>query len=140
MLQTHRATAAKPARQGRRTYTHPASTRAKVTNKPLSRANGNTSSGRRVRDLFRAYLAAVGNPASDVIKAQVLAAAELVTAAENARTQLLADPTMDIEQIIRLENLANRAVRRLGIKPVEKQRLSMRDQLIAEAEGATNDT
>jgi hypothetical protein len=45
----------------------------------------------------------------------VLAAAELIVAAERARAEFLAGRG-DVEQIVRLENLAARSVRRLGIK------------------------
>ena len=70
----------------------------------------------------------------DIARAQALAAAELMAAAENVRLKLLAGQG-DVEQIVRLENLANRAVRRLGIKPgAAAPQLSMRERLIAEAE------
>jgi hypothetical protein len=84
-----------------------------------------------LRDLYRAYLQHVANP-DDVCRAQVLAAAELVCAAENERSKLLAGQG-DVEQVVRLENLANRAVRRLGIKRTERPPLTIREQLIAEA-------
>jgi hypothetical protein len=106
--------------------------RSRTTNDPLRRADGRTSAGRRIRDLYRAYLACLPT-ANDATKAAVLAAAELVAAAETARTQLLAG-TADIEQLVRLENLANRAVRRLGIKHSDAPPLTIRDRLIAEAE------
>ena len=64
---------------------------------------------------------------------KMLAAAELMVAAKNARAELLAGRG-DVEQVVRLENLANRAVKRLGIKPPERPRMSLRDRLIAEAE------
>ena len=47
--------------------------------------------------------------------ASILAAAGLTVAAEAARAALLAGGG-DIEQVVRLENLAARAVRRLGHK------------------------
>ena len=70
------------------------------------RADGRTSSGRRVRDLYRCYLDGASNP-NDAIRAQVLAAAELMVAAEAARAELLARRG-DVEQIVRLENLKRR--------------------------------
>ena len=93
--------------------------RAKSTNDPLHRANGNTSQGRRIRDLYEAYLEAMGNPTDPLPMANALAAAELKTAAEDARAAFLAGDgaAEQLEQIIRLENLAGRAERRLGIKP-----------------------
>jgi hypothetical protein len=96
------------------TDARPLTSRSATTNKPLRRANGNTAAGRRVRDLYRALLAGMSNP-DDVRRAQALAAAELTVAAENARAELLAGQG-DVEQIVRLENLANRAVKRLGLQ------------------------
>jgi hypothetical protein len=91
--------------------------RAALTNDPLrARADGRTPQGRRIRDLFRAYSAAMGSPNDPGTQAAVLAAAELVVAAERARAEFLADGG-DVEQLIRLENLAARATRRLGVKP-----------------------
>ena len=91
--------------------------RAALTNDPLrARANGRTPQGRRIRDLFRAYSAAMGSPSDPATQAAILAAAELMVAAERARAEFLADGG-DIEQLIRLENLAARATRRLGVKP-----------------------
>lgn len=129
MLETALKTSAIRAVAGGQSLTN----RSVTTNDPMrARADGRTSAGRRVRDLYRAYLAGVSNP-DDACRAQVLAAAELMVAAENARAELLAGGG-DVEQIVRLENLANRAVRRLGIKAAEAPRLTIREQLIAEAE------
>lgn len=103
----HRSEAANQAR----------TTRAAVTNNPLRRASGNTAAGRRVRDLYRAYLEAMGNPADAVAQADALAAAELKVAAEEARGRLLSGETADVDQVVRIENLAHRASRKLGIRP-----------------------
>ncbi len=62
----------------------------------------------------------MGNPGEANRQADAIAAAELKCAAEDLRARLLAGPNAglaDIEQIIRLENAADRAVRKLGIKP-----------------------
>ena len=90
--------------------------RAKITNDPMSvRVSLNTADGRRVADLYRSFLRAMGGPTDAVAQANVLAAAELTVATETARVQLLAGKA-DVDQLVRLENLAARAVRRLGIK------------------------
>jgi hypothetical protein len=89
--------------------------RAAVTNDPLVRADGRTSQGRRIRDLFRGWHLALGHPSDATVQAAILAASELTVAAETARAALLAG-TGDVEQVVRLENLAARSVRRLGIK------------------------
>jgi hypothetical protein len=87
--------------------------RSRRTNRPLSAA-GNTSQGRRIRDLYRAYAGALGNPDDPGTQAQLLAAVELAVAAETARAALLAGRG-DVDQVIRLENLSARALRRLGL-------------------------
>jgi hypothetical protein len=100
----------------------PLTSRAALTNDPLrKRADGRTPQGRRIRDLFRAYSTAMGAPSDPGTQAAILAAAELVVAAECARAKLLADGG-DVEQLIRLENLAARATRRLGLKPESQSR------------------
>ncbi len=90
--------------------------RAKTSNNPLSRINGNTRRGRRFSDLLRSYLRAMGNPIEANRQADAIAAAELKCAAEDLRARLLAGNAgvAEVEQIIRLENAADRAVRKLG--------------------------
>lgn len=102
-----RARNAEPARQ----------LRAKRTNDPFAEISTNTARGRRVADLVRAYLRALGNPANIEQQAAVIAAAELQVLAEEARGAALneAGPT-DLDQVIRVQGAADRAVRRLGIK------------------------
>ena len=89
--------------------------RSRTTNSPLKRVNRKTAQGRRVADLFGAYLAALGNPQDAITQANALTAAELKTAAEDARKALL-DGKGDGDQLVRLENLAFRAERKLGLK------------------------
>jgi hypothetical protein len=100
----------------------PLTSRAALTNDPLrGRADGRTPQGRRIRDLFRAFSSGMGSPSDPATQAAILAAAELVVAAERARAKVL-DDGGDVEQLIRLENLAARATRRLGMKPNCQQR------------------
>jgi hypothetical protein len=100
----------------------PLTSRAALTNDPLrKRADGRTPQGRRIRDLFRAYSNAMGTPSDPGTQAAILAAAELAVAAECARAKVLTDGG-DVEQLIRLENLAARATRRLGLKPESQSR------------------
>jgi hypothetical protein len=107
--------------------------RAAITNDPLrARADGRTPAGRRVRDLYRSYLAALGNPTDAATQAAVIAAAELVLAAETARARLLAGDG-DIDQVVRLENLSGRAVRRLGIKTGKPAAPSLAEHLAKRA-------
>jgi hypothetical protein len=93
----------------------PSTNRAAVTNNPLARADGRTPQGRRIRDLYRLWHAAMGCPADATVQATILAAAELMVAAETAHAALLAG-TGDVDQVVRLENLSGRAVRKLGLQ------------------------
>jgi hypothetical protein len=86
--------------------------RARATNRPLSRVRQSTAAGRRVADLFRSYLDGMIDR-SCVAQADALRAAELVVAAEEARTKLFAG-NGDANGVVRMENLAARAVRKLA--------------------------
>jgi hypothetical protein len=96
--------------------------RARTTNRPLSRHDGNTAEGRRVRDLFRSFivLQRLGDPTDPAIQAQVLEAVELTQQAEYARTLLFKGVT--IEQLVLIQNLAHRAVRRLRLPTAGQNR------------------
>ncbi len=94
----------------------PSRQRAKRTNDPLANINTNTASGRRVADLVRAFLRALDNPSGIEQQAAVIAAAELQVLAEEARTAALKEPgQVDLDQVIRMQGAADRAVRRLGV-------------------------
>ena len=96
----------------------PSRQRARRTNDPLAAISTNTARGRRVADLVRAYLRALGNPTNIEQQAAVIAAAELQVLAEEARATALKDAgRADLDQVIRVQGAADRAVRRLGIKP-----------------------
>lgn len=88
--------------------------RSRVTNDPSRRANQNTARGRRVADLLRGFIEAMGCPTSPIRQADALQAAELTVAAEDARAELLAGRG-DLDQVVRIENAARRAVKKLGI-------------------------
>jgi hypothetical protein len=91
--------------------------RSRTSNRPMAvRANGNTARGRRIRDLYRAYMIQIGDPDDLLAQAAALAAAELKSAAEACRTGVLVnagDADM-ADALVRIENLAARAERRLG--------------------------
>jgi hypothetical protein len=92
--------------------------RAKLTNNPIAaRASRNTARGRRIADLYRAYAIALGSPSDTVTLSNVLAAAELKAASELMRDKLLAGADVDPVLLVKIEGLANRAERKLGIKP-----------------------
>jgi hypothetical protein len=83
------------------------------------RAKGNTARGKRLRDLFAAYAAKI-DPGDVVGQAAALRCAELVAAGEDLRRQLMEgcdsqDQAAKVaEQLTRLENLTDRAERRLA--------------------------
>jgi hypothetical protein len=100
----------------------PSKQRARRTNDPLAGIDTNTAAGRRTADLVRAYLAALGNPVEVERQAAVIAAAELMVLAEHLRAAALRDAGhADLDQVIRVQGAADRAIRRLGIKaPAER--------------------
>jgi hypothetical protein len=126
MLENRTAAVAKSSPAARR----PGMNRSRITNDPLSRADGRTAAGRRVRDLYRAFVAGAGNPDSDVFRAAALAAAELMAASEVAGAKLLSGDG-DVEQIVRLENSARRAICRLGLRPGATKPMRLREYLQA---------
>jgi hypothetical protein len=94
----------------------PPAQRAKRTNDPFAGIRTNTARGRRIADLVGAYLAALGNPTEIARQAEVIAAAELQVLAEEARALALQQVGhADLDQIIRLQGAADRAVRKLGL-------------------------
>jgi hypothetical protein len=94
--------------------------RSRTSNNPLSRNSAATATGRRINDLLRSYLRAMSDHSASA-QADALRAAELMVAAEEARTKLLAGDG-DATIAVRLENLAARAVRKLGIEQQERRR------------------
>jgi hypothetical protein len=93
----------------------PSRLRSQMTNDPLkARTDRNTARGRRVADLYLAYMAALDHPADTIVQANAMAAAELKVAAEDARKRIL-DVGGDANGLVRLENLAHRAERKLGL-------------------------
>jgi hypothetical protein len=93
--------------------------RARATNDPLLRHSGNTPEGRRVRDLFREYWTALGEPGDVPTQALILNAAELTALCEFKRTQLLANGASNkaTDALTRLEIAARSARRVLGLGP-----------------------
>jgi hypothetical protein len=111
--------------------------RAAITRNPMKRFDGRSVEGRRLRDLYRSLMTRLGNPPDPATAALVLSAAELTVAAEKVRADLLAG-SGDLDAVVRIENLAARALRRLGLgKPMPPPRLPLADRFAAEiaAEG-----
>jgi hypothetical protein len=73
---------------------------------------------RRRRDLVEAFLAALGDGVNDLVMLQVRRCAELQAMCEMARALALSGaPMTDMLALVRLEGVAARALRALGIKP-----------------------
>jgi hypothetical protein len=99
--------------------------RARLTSNPMAvRANGNSAKGRRLRDLFVAFAAKL-DPDDVIGRAAALRAAELVAMAEDIRETIravdLTKANADLlkhlaslaDELVRIENLSDRAARHL---------------------------
>jgi hypothetical protein len=95
--------------------------RSKATNQPtrLAGVDGRSSHGRRRRDLILTYTDALGgaDKVSVATMNDIVRAVDLVVIAERARADALRGKDVDLGDLTRLEGAADRAVRRLGIKP-----------------------
>jgi hypothetical protein len=99
--------------------------RARRSNDPFAGISVNTARGRRTADLVAAYLQALSNPTAIERQAEVIAAAELQVLAEEARSRALQQVGHpDLDQVIRLQGAADRAVRKLGLPDRSQPTLS----------------
>jgi hypothetical protein len=112
---TATATALRPDRRR-----FPSASRSALSNDPAFLARQPLSpraQNRRRKDLIAAFLAALGPEAgNDLTQVMVRRAAELTVAAEVARANMLNGVPTDMLALVRLEGVAARAVRVLGIK------------------------
>lgn len=110
----------------------PPHVRSAVTANPMmARADGRSAFGRRLRDLYRSYMNALGNPVDAGTQAMILSAAEQVIGAEKERADYFAG-NVPYNSVIRAEGAANRALKRLGLnKPPQPRQLSIAEQLAA---------
>jgi hypothetical protein len=94
--------------------------RSRSTNDPeyLPKQPTPRAQDRRRRDLVLAFMGALGGPevVSPVVAMQVRRAAELVTAVEMTRANMLRGVPTDMLALVRLEGVAARAVRALGLR------------------------
>jgi hypothetical protein len=89
---------------------------AATTNDPTARWDLTTASGKRNRDLYKAFARQIGNPSDVATRALLIAAAEGVVIAETIRDKVMSgDRTVTINDLVRAENMANRALRRLKL-------------------------
>ncbi len=118
-LAIERNASVEPARRKRGLLTNvPPRQRAKRSNNPLSSYDLTSRRGRRIADLYRAYSESLGNPSGTGRQTEIVTAAELQVLAEEARAVALQSPGVaDLDGIVRVQGAADRALRRLGIKP-----------------------
>jgi hypothetical protein len=98
----------------------PSRQRSRRANDPLAGIDTNTAIGRRVADLLRGFMRAMGSPTDIVQQAGAIRAAELTCAAEIARSKLLAGDG-DIDAVARLEGVARRAVADLRLPAAQRE-------------------
>jgi hypothetical protein len=98
--------------------------------------DGRTRLQRRIRALRDSYLAAIGEAASPELRDRCERAAQLVALAEDARCKALGGGIgLDhLEHLVRIENIADRAVRGLGVdRRREPERSSLAEHLAKRA-------
>jgi hypothetical protein len=83
--------------------------------------DGRTVGARRARELAQSFEAELGGTVTSAQRAAIERAATLMALAEDAQARRLAgDPSVSLEDLVRIDNAAMRAVRQLGIKPGAK--------------------
>ena len=118
-LAIERTASVEPAQRKRGLLTNvPPRQRAKRSNNPLSSYDLTSQRGRRIADLYRSYASALGNPLDVGRQCEIVAAAEMQVIAEEARATALQNPAgAALDGVVRMQGAADRALRRLGIKP-----------------------
>lgn len=100
--------------------------------------DGRTRTARRIRELLMGYLAAIGGTVSPQLRERCERAAQLVTLAEDVRRKALGGRNISLDDVIRVENAADRARRSIGLdqKPRGPTFVPLRERLMQEAEVA----
>jgi len=84
----------------------------------LGSLDGRTVGARRARELALAFDAELGGNVTGALRAAIERAATLTALAEDAQARRLAgDLSVTLEDLVRIDNAAMRAVKQLGIKP-----------------------
>jgi hypothetical protein len=84
----------------------------------LDAMDGRTIAARRARELARGFEAELGGSLSVSQRAAIERAATLIAVAEDARARRLAgDQAVTLDDVVRVDGAAARAVKALGIKP-----------------------
>jgi hypothetical protein len=84
----------------------------------VSALDGRTVAARRAKELAAGFAAELGSTITATQRFAIERAAALVALSEDAKARRLSgDPTISLEDLIRVDNAAGRAVKALGIKP-----------------------
>jgi hypothetical protein len=86
------------------------------------RYDGRSIEAGRIKTLAASFRAALGNTTDPITSTAIMRAAELVMLAEVYRAKAIKGELISVEDVVRIEKLAESAVRRLGIKaraPIE---------------------
>jgi hypothetical protein len=89
-----------------------------------------TRGGRRAKELIAEFTAALGGQLTPAQALAVFRAATLVALAESARARGLAGDKICMDDIVRLDHSAERAVRQLGIGLVQSRRSEPLDEIL----------
>jgi hypothetical protein len=92
-------------------------TRGKVRLRTVESLDGRTVAARRARKLADGFQNELGGTSTATQRLAIERAAVLVALAEDAKARrLVGDPTVSLDDVVRIDNAAARAVRALGIK------------------------
>jgi hypothetical protein len=97
---------------------------------PAYRKPTQTRAGRLRKEMIADFVAALGGNVSPIVMRNIIRATDLAMLADRARAELAAGRTT-INDVVKLEGAADRAVRRLNLKPgaVANRRLPLRERL-----------
>lgn len=111
---------------------------SKSTNDPrfVHGVDGRSKLMRRRRDLIALFVAELGGDVSATGMLEVIRAADATAIAENYRARALRGEAIVLDDLVRLENAATRAVKALGNKRQPRDAGPTLAEIIAEHEGA----
>lgn len=102
------------------------------------RFDGRSKAAKRVKKLAAGYIAQLGGGEPDAAtRAAIQKAAELVVVAEGLRGRALRGESVDLSEMVKVQGVADRAVRALGLgRQREPAHVPLRERLAAEVEQA----
>jgi hypothetical protein len=104
--------------------------RRKLRLRTVASLDGRTAAGKRAIELIKTFEAAIGGDLSAAQRVAVHRAATLVALSQDAQVRRLAgDMTISLEDVARLDNSANRAVKALDIAAASRRTLTLAEYL-----------